>query len=381
MSFSNPGVNPVSLKRQAALEQEMRRMARQELSQEDFMFTVDEGNQYIASLIDKEMKNKAKTLEQRATKEGETNKASPLFGMEETDVLPSKEGKLNPELDVKTLLILKANISENDSADEVLKKVLDVYPDFSTADDALDYLEKISNDEQIRQVREARSDFNKNFSREIIAGKNISQEALAFSAQGLGSANALRDLYRDITGTPRTPNKLFEELSQLFPFKKLNKIIKFLLNSLGRDLKNKGPSIPKPLLFRLMTETRSLQAILAVYLFFKDRMNIIYRGFDKHDLYFPKELSFEMMARLFMELIDERYPSPVKIIKMCQRMDIDQEIIAQILVLTQFRDAVRNVAPKLYRNQQHRQELLNAYMDALEELDEALEEEEEEESE
>jgi len=110
-------------------------------------------------------------------------------------------------------------------------------------------------------------------------------------------------------------------------------------------------------------------------------MNIVFRGFDKNDLYFPKQLSFEMMAKLFMELIEDRYPSAVKVVKLAKQMGVDDEIIAQVILFTQFRDAIRNVAPKLYRNTQHKQELLNAYMDALEELDEALEREYEDEGE
>lgn len=371
MNF-DPGINPSILKRQAALEKLMQQMARQETSLEDFMLMVEEGNQYIAFLVDKELKAKAKTLEQRAASDQVKSNEVGLFGLEETDVLPFKETGLNPELDVKTLLILKSRITENDLPEDILKKVLETYSDFSLADDALEYLEKVTEDTFLGKIKDARTQLNDNFGREIKAGKNIAQEARTFSQQGLGTPTALRDLYRDITGNPRTPNKLFEELSQQFTFEQLKKVIKFLLHSLGRDLKAKGPSIPKALLYRLMTETRNLQAIFAVYLFFKGRMNIIYRGFDKHDLYFPKQLSFELMARLFMQLLEDRYPSAVKVIKLGEQLGIDEEIIAQILVFTQFRDAIRNVAPALYRSTQHRQELLNAYIDALEELDEAL---------
>ncbi len=379
MSFSNPGINPSDIKRHAAMEKQMRTLARQIASQESIAVEAEEGNQYITAMIEKEMKSKARTLEERMGRDKAGLKETNLFGMEESEVLPFKEGDLNPELDVKTLLILKSRINDSDSTEEVLKKVLETYSDYSLADDALDYLEKISEDQMIEKVRDTRSEFNELFGREIKAGKNVSQEALAFSKLGLGSPTALRDLYRDITGSPRTPNKLFEELAQKFDFEKLSKVIKFLLNSLGRDMKAKGSSIPKALLYRLLTETRNLQAILAVYLFFKGRMNLLYRGFDQNDLYFPKQLTFELMAKLFMLLIEERYPSPVKVIKLSSQMGIDDEIIAQILVYTQFRDAIRNVAPKLYRSTKHRQELLNAYLDALEELDEALEEEEEEE--
>lgn len=378
MNYSDPAINPASLKRQAALEKQLRELARQEISLEEFMFASEEGNQYIAALIDRQMKAQAKTLLQRSARDEEVGKKVDLFGIENTDPLSLVEQDLNPELDVKTLLILKSLIQAQDQADDVLKKVLQTYADVSLADDALAYLEKISDDEQIRQVKEARAKLNENFEREITAGKNIAIEARTFAQAGLGNPTALRDLYREITGNPRTPNKLFEELSAQFDFEKLKNVIKFLLHALGRDLKAKGPSISRALLYQLMTETRSLQAILGVYLFFKGRMSLLYRGFDEQDLYYPKQLTFELMAKLFMALLDDRYPSPVKVIKLAEKLGVSEEIIAQILVFTQFRDAVRNVAPKLYRNVQHKQELLNAYMDALEELEEALEQDDDE---
>ncbi len=379
MDFSNSGINPNAIKRHEAMEKQMRRLARQIASQEAMMVEAEAGNQYIAAMIEKEMKSKAKSLEDRMNKEKAGVKEKGLFGMEDSEILSPEQGDLNPELDVKTLLILKSRLQDSDSTQDVIKKVLDAYSDHTLADDALSYLEKISEDKQIELVRKTRSEFNELFGREIIAGRNMNAEALAFSQAGLGSPTALRDLYREITGNPKTPNKLFEELAQRFDFQKLKKVIKFLLNSLGRDLKSKGSSIPKALLYRLLTESRNLQAILALYLFFKGRMNLLYRGFDQNDLYYPDDLTFELLAKKFMTILDDRYPSPVKIIKLAAQLGIEEDVIAQILIFTQFRDAVRNVAPKLFRSQKHRQEVLSALIDALEELDEALEDEEEEE--
>jgi type III secretion protein W len=52
------------------------------------------------------------------------------------------------------------------------------------------------------------------------------------------------------------------------------------------------------------------------------------------------------------------------------------EINAKIILLSQFRDAVRQVsAGKVYRSIQHRDELYSAILDALESLEDELEEE------
>ena len=105
-----------------------------------------------------------------------------------------------------------------------------------------------------------RDNFNAEFGRDIVAGRNIGQQARAAAERGSGTPTTLRDMYRDITANPRDSATLFEELSNRYAFKELKKVVDFLLHSLGADLKSNGPSIPRGLLHRLLEETRSLQA-------------------------------------------------------------------------------------------------------------------------
>src|SRR5690606_11830940 len=116
------------------------------------------------------------------------------------------------------------------------------------------------------------------------------------------------------TGNPRDANTLFGELANKYAYKELQKVIKFLLHSLGSDMKSKGPSIPRGELHTLLTETRTLQAILGVYRFFNKRMDLVNKLFSKAGLQMPKQLSFEQMAKCFMSLAGERYPSSDKVL-------------------------------------------------------------------
>ena len=114
---------------------------------------------------------------------------------------------------------------------------------------------------------QAKEFLNASFKREIVAGRNINLQAQTFSKEGLGSPTALRDMYRDITGNPRTPHTLFDELTAKFSYDSMRMVIRFLLHSLGADLKSKGPSITRPELMRLMEETQILQAIRSFQIF------------------------------------------------------------------------------------------------------------------
>ncbi len=335
------------------------------------------------------MTRRFQTLEeQQKTKRREKAESSKMEEEEETEAIAetqkaeesaAKFQQNNSEFRKQTLLILRSSITLDDSIEEILRKVLKFYPDFSLADEALDYLLETTSGELYEKIRQAKEQFSASYSREIIAGKNILQQAHNFSNQGLGSPTALRDMYRDITGNPRSPLVLFNQLTSSYDFEKMRTVIRFLLHSLGADLKSKGPSIGKPELMRLLEDTRILQAILGVFRFFQSRMRLLRSLFEKNDLSFPSRMTFETLSKHFMSLLEERYITADKILQLARKLGLSEEVIAQILVFSQMRDAIRQIAPRLYKNQQQKDDLLNAFLETLEELEEETEEEENEE--
>lgn len=317
-----------------------------------------------------------RTKPKEKAQEGESSKR--LMEVKQKDELAQEFQNRNNELLKRTLVILRDRLSQNDTAEDILRKVLDVYPDYTLADEALDYLAQTSIGNMRANVLRAKEALNQYYKREIVAGKNIATEAKNFAKEGLGSPTALRDMYRDITGNPRTPNDLFEELSEQFGFEKLSKVADFLLNSMGSDLKAKGPSISRGELKRLIDDIRALQAILGVYVFFRSRMSLMRGQFERYNMSYPENLSFEILAKRFMDLLKERYVSPERLFQQARKMGISDDVITQIILFTQMRDGVRGVATRLYRDDQHRQEVLQAIIEALEELEDQLMEEEEE---
>ena len=107
-------------------------------------------------------------------------------------------------------------------------------------------------------------------------------------------------------------------------------------------------------------------------------MKLIYSQFTNLDLDYPDALTFEILAENFMQLIKERYISSDQVKKLANKLGISQEVLAQIIIFTQMRDAIRGVSPRLYRDDRHRREALEAILEALEDLEEKAEEEEEE---
>lgn len=85
----------------------------------------------------------------------------------------------------------------------------------------------------------------------------------------------------------------------------------------------------------------------------------------------PPQLTYINMAKEFMSLVSERYPSPDKVLQASDRLGV-RSIEEKIIVISIFRDTVREIAPRIYRSIQHRDELFNAIIEALEDLEDQL---------
>ncbi len=370
-----------------AKEQLVARVGRQVESAEDFQGLMDQAL-FTPTRMQKNFEKLADRMKQTAKekKSEKSEKKAPLNSVKNEMLIKivQKYHQSNPELQEKTLMLLQQQISEKATADTILKTVKRFYADASLADEAIDFLIEVGalKKQKNKTLIEAKEKFNATYGREIKAGRNIADQVRNFSAKaGLGNPTALRNLYRDITGNPRTPHQLYEELTQKFKFSDMKNIIDFILHSLGSDMKAKGPSISHAELQRLFGEARTMQAILGVFRFFFSRMKLIQGQFKRFELVLSSKINFEMLGRLLMKLLEERYPSPDKVIKLSFVLGISKELAAQIIIFTQYRDALRHISPKLFKSERHRQDLSMTLIEALSDLEDEMEEEEEEEEE
>ncbi len=284
----------------------------------------------------------------------------------------------NPELNQRTLIILRDLIKETDTPEEIMNKLLSVYPDPALADEALDFLMETAGENLLPALKETKKRLNEDYARQIRAGRNIGAQAREFSTAGLGSPTSLRDLYRDVTGTRRDAIHLFDELTDKYPYNKLKSVILFLLHSLGSDLKSKGPSIDRAELVRLIEDTKSLQGILGVFRFFQSRMKIVQRQFLSYEIPVNPKIRFEILSKIFIKFLAERYINPDKIRQVADLLDLKEYTPAQIIIFSQMYDALKQVAPRYFRNMQHRDEIAKSLVDLLEKLEDELDEEQQE---
>lgn len=99
---------------------------------------------------------------------------------------------------------------------------------------------------------------------------------------------------------------------------------------------------------------------------------------------FQSQLNFEVLSKFFFDIAEERYPSSEKIKQLASRLisplvkDDLENVHFQIALLNVMRDMIKEVSPnQLYRSLQHRDDLYGAIIEALEDLEDELDEIEE----
>lgn len=282
----------------------------------------------------------------------------------------------NPELKAAVLKQLLEEAGNCKNKDELLTLLNKYYNnDPFLVDQALDFLLATTLEDLHKIVVEAKQTHVTLFQKEIAAGTNIDKEVKQYATLGLGSHQSLRSLYKDITNNPREAIPLFLELSGRFGYKDLRKVFAFIFHSLGADLKSGGSFIPPGQLHRLISVTRDLQAGLGAIKFFQARMRIIQSLFQREGLSLPPSVTFEQISKIFLNYLQERYPNAEKVLQMPTKLGLTSDILAKIIVLSQMRDGVREVSiDRFFRSLEHRNEVFNSILDALEQLEDEYDE-------
>jgi len=110
------------------------------------------------------------------------------------------------------------------------------------------------------------------------------------------------------------------------------------------------------------------------------------RSFAEVKKNFPQDITYEGIAKQFLQFSRDRYPSAEKALQnvntILSRVNIQDPIKllkAKIIILSMMRNGVRQVNPGyVFNSPQHRDEVSAAIIEALESLEEELEELEEE---
>lgn len=288
--------------------------------------------------------------------------------------------KKNPEFQPRALVYLHQILKDEDSPEEILKKLLASYPDLFLVHDALEFLITSLPKEKLlhQKCLQAKDILEKEHQKEILIGKNISIHAREFSKEGFGSPTALRELYKEVVTAEIKPIELLERLLKKFNYEQMKSVLGFMLSSLGKDLRSKQASTEPLKLTRLCQETRSIQAMIGIYLFFRQEMEMIQLQFQQKLIPFPEGLTFPLLAKQYISLVSDRYPSQESVLRLALDLFISHSRMAQTIVFNKYAEAIRATSPLLFKSAQHREDIRMALVETIESLEESMETESQE---
>jgi type III secretion protein W len=384
---NSPHFNPAAAAHIAAKKADMKEEAQAETTSDRLEENGPQSNLAAKAAVAKK-ESLASRRASSTNKKGDAKKAGKTEKTDETQESGSKSpaGRVkekvkefedeNPDISGESgnaLENLLDSVKPGDSKEEILGKVKGFFPDTYLQSEALNFLSETTEGDLHDTVTETKGEFEQHFDREIKAGKNISKLAQSFAKDGLGSPTELRQMYRDLTGSPKEPKLLFTELTSKYKYKDMNKIIKFMMHSLGNDFRSGGPSMPKGQIHNTFQVVRSLQMILGVYRFFKTREGLVASMYKEIALPVPPQLNFESLSKAFMSIAADRYPTADRVLRQTQTLGA-KGIEEKIITITQFRDAVPEVATEqIFRSVNHKHEVTGAIIGALEGLEDQLE--------
>lgn len=379
MSFPSgpidPSIDLVKSQTSQAAQNSAQASVVQEESSESFQTFIDQFAVNTMQIIRRDGETLQKRIEKRVRTEHaektEDEEEVPLE-VEKSEEISSYYENKNSSVKNKPLQNLKEQISKFDTEEDILQKVMEMYPDPIDAQAAFELLLKVLPDDLKEKIYNTKNKFEKRFERALKAGKNIFEEVQKFSKEGLAPPDELRQMYTQLTGDPKPPLELFEELLAKFTFEKMKQAIKFWLSALGADLNSKGSSIESGELSNLIKEAKSLQAILGLYSYFASKQRELILNLARKNAIATPQMNFKNLARIFATFLKDLYPSPDKIIFMKNELGISANLHAQEAVFSVMCGAVKGVSPKLFRNQKHIDDVLSSFIDALEALDQIL---------
>lgn len=313
---------------------------------------------------------------QKVRKPEKTDKPKALRPKEKIDAALEGFGKRNPSLKKEGLLKLSDDI-RGKSIDEILELVKAEYHNVpENVFQALEALMSIEDNPETHTTLSAALNEYEGVNRAAIErGVYVldacrKQEGVEF----------IRDIYRNIEQQPdriefirQAIAKIVENPSDSF----IDKFFKISFVDIGTEItklnspkkRNEFRGELRPQLEAIMVETKKLQDTKGVLMVFKNSMRRVNLGF-KNSIK-PPQLTYINMAKEFMSVVAERYPSSDKVLQSSEKLGV-KSIEEKINVISIYRDTVREIAPRIYRSVQHRDEVFTAIIETLEDLEDQL---------
>lgn len=318
----------------------------------------------------------------------------------------NREFRLTVELLKQLANHIGVGINEDLTSDQLIEFIRDRMkgidgedPDPVRVDKAFDFLIEFAKSQRDKSTHEPKERLSKIYNN-LIDGKRKYNEyngpAIQVGYKIIGAADAVatntgegielalkdcRDIVHNAPGIPQLRKEL-ETIGYEKTLQKFKGLSGYLTGNFVR------PDLEHGELAQLFQAARKMQGILGVYrqakVVLQTLENYVSLILQMDRKQYRAHINFETLAKLFFDLAEERYPAGEKIKQMAERMVslVTKEPLAntylQIAILNAERDMVKQVSPsQLFRSIQHRDDLYKAIIEALEDLEDRVEDLEE----
>lgn len=250
--------------------------AMQQLSEAALDDSADAGSVRVLNKISQEATKKSLADRGKDIKKtADSGRSAQLNPVEKIKDAANQLSQNKPQLKAATLIRLRSKIKPGDTKEDVLRHVLEEFPDPADADDALQFLlDTTPPDSELRAaIQDAKNDHNATHSKEI---KAAHEEAAAEAESGTGiSFKTWEDIKKFMANQPDILATFTMLEQHAGNFKEQKVIVAKLLHQLGEVSKTKGQGIEHGELDTNMKQIRFLQTHLGVFTFFRGRMALM----------------------------------------------------------------------------------------------------------
>ena len=181
------------------------------------------------------------TVQKKKIEERNLRSGARSLAMEQAEKYLERVPDLDKDQALKNWIEKIASMPRSSSKEAVLGEIKERFKDPSHAFLALSLAADILQQEQpdsplLATIEAATAEFEAANKPDIVAGINMSAEACKPEHRALGSAQDLRDLYRDVVRDYQSIGDAFEKVVQEFPGKPMPQALKFLTRSLSADM-------------------------------------------------------------------------------------------------------------------------------------------------
>lgn len=350
----------------AATQDAQEIISNQEASEQSLVRGNSDFTNPAASARTSKKENEFKSLESRRSSAAAKEKKSESTEEKSPDRdLADRFADETPELSATVLKSLRNAISDNDTPEDILRKVQEQVSDPKLQAQALEYLAISPSSSSLLKdnLARARAQHAATHTPSIQTDRGVSFAAEACSKELTCSPSSLRALYVSMTEQLSSFQEVRTLLLPNYSSQELKLVIHFLVTSMVAEMKSDGANIERPRLMCMLSGLYNMQSLLVTENIFTQGLAILEKQAKSEGTPLPP-LTPRDLTNAFLNLVGDKFPTAAKTEKAVEQL-VGPEPSAKTLVLNLFFSSLRKTPPRIFPSAEKRQQLAGILANTL----------------